>query len=143
MNTRPTVSRPETHTDILRHFIGMSPFERLQVNTGNYPYHNIEQLSEDQYKLTLAIAGFKIDEVNISLNKGYLTISGTKKNQETSTKFLYQGISYKNFIREFKLGENVEVVSAQLEDGLLEILLERVTPEDEQVKHIPIRKIES
>lgn len=134
-------TRPETitSTDLLRHFIGIDPLSRLQQNTGNYPPHNIEQITEDRFHLTLAVAGFKKDEIDVSLSKGFLTISGQRSTQNSGTRtYLYRGIGTRDFVREFKLGENVEVTSANLEDGLLEIVLDRVTPEDEHVKRIPI-----
>lgn len=138
-------SRPETITsaDILRHFIGLDPLERLQANLGNYPPHNIEQITEERFVLTLAVAGFKENHIDISLGNGFLTIIGKKDHDMVARKFVHQGIASRDFIREFKLGDNVEVSSASLEDGLLVITLDRIIPQDEQVRRIPISSSKS
>lgn len=130
-----------TSADVLRHFIGFDPLDRLQANVGNFPPHNIEQITEDRFVLTLAVAGFKRDEIAVTLNKGFLSVAGVRNRMEstsTDRKFLHQGISARDFVREFKLGENVEVNDAKLEDGLLQIRLDRIVPDEDQPQRITI-----
>lgn len=123
--------------NILRNTIGFDPFWRVSAATGTFPPHNIEQVTDEQYRLTLAVAGFKQDEITISLQHGVLTITG-RKSVESAANFLYRGIAQRNFLREFKLGADTLVTSAVLEDGLLVIDIERVVPEEEKPKFIPI-----
>jgi len=125
----------------LRHFIGLNHMDRMIAQqTPNYPPHNIEQIGEDKYVLSLAVAGFSENEINISLLNGALTISGEKITTSTDTKtvYLHRGLSQRNFSRTFSLAEHVNVISADLNNGILTIELERQVPESAKPKLIPI-----
>ena len=96
-----------------------------------YPPYNIELLAEDKYRITMAIAGFSKDDINIVVEDNTLSITGTKNSDADiqERKFLHKGISERNFERKFQLGDHVKVLAADLENGLLHVDLERVIPE--------------
>lgn len=130
--------------EFFRNTIGFDPFAaRVFSNSNNYPPHNIEQVTENLYRVTIAVAGFKRDDIEINVHRGVLNVVGHKTaEQEFDTKhgqYLYQGIALRNWERSFKIGDHVEVVDASLEDGLLTIDLERHVPEAHKPKLIAIR----
>lgn len=124
---------------VTRFAIGFDHLLRLtETQTLTYPPHNIERVSEDHFRLSLAVAGFAPHELTISLHEGNLTVRGEKPHKATITEYLYQGISFRDFERQFKLGEFVEVTKAEMRDGLLIVDLHRVVPETQKPKLIPI-----
>lgn len=129
------MTRTLNSEQLLRHFIG---FDRFAANSTSFPPHNIEKLSEDHYQLTLAVAGFAREEIEMYVHQGVLTISGRKQEQEIG-EFLYQGIALRDWDRQFNLGEHIEVTGAGCENGLLVVNLERRVPEQLKPKLIPIR----
>ncbi|WP_189403524.1 Hsp20 family protein, partial [Alteromonas halophila] len=104
-----------------------------------YPPYNIELLGEDKYRITMAIAGFSKDDVNIEVQENTLTITGKKETEEkqgSERKYLHKGISERNFERKFQLGDHVKVLAADMENGLLHIDMERVIPEAKKPRQI-------
>jgi molecular chaperone IbpA len=107
-------------------------------NTG-YPPYNIIRVDEDAYQIELAVAGFSMNELSITLDKNELIIEGIPNEHEDDIAlFLHKGIANRNFIRTFKIAEHVEVKDASLELGILKITLERNVPEELQPKKIAI-----
>ncbi|MCP4863928.1 MAG: Hsp20 family protein [Alteromonas sp.] len=106
----------------------------------SYPPYNIELLAEDKYRITMAIAGFSKDDINIVVEDNTLSITGTKNSDadKQERKFLHKGISERNFERKFQLGDHVKVLAADLENGLLHVDLERVIPEAKKPRKIEI-----
>jgi len=105
----------------------------------SYPPYNIELLAEDKYRITMAVAGFAKDDVIIEVQENTLKVNGNKEQaSEESRKFLHKGISERNFERKFQLGDNVKVLAADLENGILHIDLERVVPESQKPRRIEI-----
>ncbi|NMH58825.1 Hsp20 family protein [Alteromonas ponticola] len=106
----------------------------------SYPPYNIELLAEDKYRITMAIAGFSQDDVTIEVQENTLTVTGKKEseNKDAERKFLHKGISERNFERKFQLGDHVKVLSADMENGLLHIDMERVIPEAKKPRQIEI-----
>ncbi len=109
--------------------------ERGSKNSG-YPPFNIEQNSENRFRITLAVAGFGEEELSISFVEGELDIKGVQAESATEQTFLHQGIAARQFQRKFVLARGVEVRNAYMENGLLHIDLERDNPKPN------IRKIE-
>lgn len=107
-----------------------------QQTQTNYPPYNIVKVSEDNFLIELAVAGFSEGEVDIKLENRVLTIKGTKTS--TDVEYLHKGISNRDFFREFTLAEFVEVASAVQKDGILTINLERIIPEEKKPKSIAI-----
>jgi molecular chaperone IbpA len=103
----------------------------------NYPPYNIERTGEDHYWISLALAGFKPDEVTITAEQNVLTVEGHKAEQD-GHQYLYQGISARPFRRVFNLADYVEVKSATFEGGLLKIELLREVPEAMKPRQIAI-----
>lgn len=110
------------------------------AQTDNYPPFNIERLSEDRYRVTLAVAGFREDEIDITAQQNLLQVSGRKAELGTDerAKFLHVGIANRNFERRFELADFVRVENATLADGLLTIELLREVPEAMKPKKIAI-----
>ena len=112
-----------------------------RMNSGdNYPPFNIERLSEDRYRVTLAVAGFREDELDITAQQNLLQVAGRKSeiSNDERAKFLHVGIANRNFERRFELADFVRVDSAHLADGLLVIELVREVPEAMKPKKIAI-----
>jgi molecular chaperone IbpA len=109
----------------------------LQRDETGFPPYNIEKVSEDQYRITLAVAGFSQDDIEIVSEHNMLTVRGKTKTTASGT-YLHRGISSRAFERQFDLAEYVEVTGATLENGLLEIDLKRELPEALKPRSIPI-----
>ena len=106
-----------------------------------YPPYNVVQENDDEYTISLAIAGFAMDDLDITLEKNVLTIEGTSPDVPEDRNFLHKGIGNRNFRRDFTLAEHIEVDSAELENGMLHINLVRNVPEAQKPKKIEIREV--
>lgn len=107
-------------------------------NQSSYPPYNIERLDKDEYRITMAVAGFTQDELNIQSEQQTLKVRGEKAEDTTERQYLHQGIAARNFERVFQLAEHVKVVNATIENGLLHIELRREIPEAMKPRQIPI-----
>ena len=103
----------------------------------NYPPFDLEQDGEDRYRITLAVAGFRQDEIDITAKQNLLIVSGRKADEE-SRRFVHRGIAARSFERRFVLGDYVQVKGADLKDGLLSIGLAREIPEEMKPRKIEI-----
>lgn len=112
---------------------------RSDSSAGGYPPYNIESLDDNHYAITLAVAGFTQDEIDINVEKGVLTVRG-KKEKDESRNYLYQGIAYRTFERKFNLADYVEVKGASLDNGLLNIDLVKEIPEAMKPRKIEINQ---
>jgi len=97
--------------------------------TDAYPPYNIERLTENEYRITMAVAGFGKQDVEIEVKENTLSIRGEKKGADKERTFLHRGIASRAFERRFQLADHVEVRGADVKDGLLSIDLEREVPE--------------
>jgi len=120
-------------------FLGFDDFEKT-VNrlrkSGNegYPPYNIEQIGDYELRITLAVAGFSMDDLDVEIDQNQLTIRGKQEDDSADRIFLHRGIAARQFQRSFVLADGIEVQSADLNNGLLHINLERVIPESQAVK---------
>ncbi|UML91976.1 Hsp20 family protein [Shewanella xiamenensis] len=114
--------------------------EHAAANNGNsgYPPYNIELLGENRYRITMAVAGFSMEELEISSEGEKLLVKGNKTESQTERKYLYQGIAERGFERTFQLADYVTVLGASLENGLLNIDLVREIPEALKPRKIEI-----
>ena len=126
---------------------------RADSSTNGYPPYDIETLSDASYRITMAVAGFSEDELNIVSEQNILKVSSIKaesnddrssnddhsSNDDDSGKYLYRGIAKRNFERRFQLADYVRVSDAHLENGLLHIELEREIPEAMKPRSISIQ----
>jgi molecular chaperone IbpA len=103
----------------------------------NYPPYNVVKTSEDNFHIEVACAGFSEGEIEINLDNRVLTIKGNKE-ADVVAEYLHQGISNRDFVREFTLAEHVEVIDAVNKNGILTIYLERKIPEEKKPKTIAI-----
>lgn len=103
-----------------------------------YPPYNIELLEPDKYRISMAVAGFEEDEINVEIEDNVLTISASKKAADIERNYLHQGIAERNFKRQFRLEDHVQVVSASLNNGLLHVELLREIPEAMKPRTIAI-----
>ena len=113
--------------------------ERAAKGAEGYPPYNIEHRGPDGFRITLAVAGFSGDDLAITLEDRQLVIRGRQAEVDADRVFLHRGIAARQFQRSFVLADGVEVVSAGLENGLLNIDLHRSVP-DSTVQSIPISR---
>jgi molecular chaperone IbpA len=113
-------------------------FQNSSNSTG-YPPYNIAQINEDEFMISLAVAGFGMDNLEITKDGKILRIEGTSPKGDEEVNYLHKGIGGRNFRREFTLADHVEVVNADLELGMLNIHLKREVPEALQPKKIEIK----
>lgn len=112
-------------------------------NQPSYPPYNIELLDKDKYRITMAVAGFAENEINVTIENNMLVISAAKqeKTDEQKRTYLHQGIAERNFRRQFRLAEHVKAKDASLTNGLLHIELVREIPEAMKPRQIPINGV--
>jgi molecular chaperone IbpA len=109
------------------------------VGTGNgYPPYNIEKLDENAYRISVAVAGFTADELNIEVREHSLVVSARKGEEPKGRTFLHRGIATRAFERTFQLADHVHVTGANHENGMLHIELERQVPEALKPRRIEI-----
>lgn len=111
---------------------------RLDDQTFAYPPYNIEKLSDDAYRVTMAVAGFAESDLDITVKGQALTVTGNAKKEETAQTFLHRGIAGRSFERRFQLAEHIRVANAALINGLLHIELVREVPEALKPRNITI-----
>ena len=133
-------------TPLFRSTVGFDRLARLmdsatQVdNVPSYPPYNIEKLSDDDYRITMAVAGFSEKDLDIVLQENSLLISGRieKDEEAESARYLHRGIATRAFERRFDLADDIKVVGASVEHGLLNVELVRVVPEEKKPRRIEI-----
>ncbi len=104
-----------------------------------YPPYNIETVGQDAYRIEIAVAGFKPDELNIEVKENVLTVQGRKPANDEARRYLHRGLAERNFERRFQLADYVVVTDAGLEDGLLSLFLKRELPESMKPRRIEIQ----
>lgn len=114
-------------------FLGFDQFEKTvdrmrKTASEGYPPYNIEQLGETGLRITLAVAGFTMEDLDIELEKNQLNIRGRQKDEEGRT-YLHRGIAARQFQRSFVLADGIEILGAALDNGLLHIEMKRTEPE--------------
>ena len=112
---------------------------RVDDSALSYPPFNIEQVGEDRYRITMAVAGFGAEDIDVIAHQGVLTVKSLPvKNGEDDSTYLHRGIAARAFERRFQLADYIEVKSADLENGLLSVELERHVPEEMRPRSIAI-----
>ncbi len=104
----------------------------------SYPPYNIERLGENEYRITMAVAGFAEADLSIEVKESALTVAGKRAEDDKKAAYLHQGIAARAFERRFQLADHVEVTGAKLEHGLLHIELKRVIPDAKKPRRIEI-----
>jgi molecular chaperone IbpA len=111
---------------------------RTDQSAGGYPPYNIEMMDDDRYAISLAVAGFSKEELDIKVENNVLTVSGKKADDAVEHRYLYQGIATRTFERRFNLADHVEVSNAEFSNGLLTVRLVRELPEAMKPRTITI-----
>jgi molecular chaperone IbpA len=109
-----------------------------KVNSQAYPPYDLLRLDEDTYRLSIAVAGFSKENVDVSVDNGTLIIKGEIV-EITDAEIVHKGIAGRKFTRTFALGEYMEVTGAEMKDGMLHISIDRIVPEDKKPKSIDIK----
>ena len=127
------------HSPFFRSTVG---FDRLlnlldSASEQGYPPYNIERSDENNYRVTVAVAGFAEKDLSVDVKDRVLTVAGKREDGQKAD-FLHQGIAGRAFERSFQLAEHVEVKAARLENGLLHVDLERIVPEEKKPRRIAI-----
>lgn len=132
-------------TPLLRSSIGFENINRLadfasrlDVSDSAYPPYNIEKTDDDSYRITMAVAGFGQEDLDISLKENVLTIKATGTDETEERTFLHRGIAKRSFERRFQLADTIRVDGASFENGLLNIDLAREVPEHKKERRIDI-----
>lgn len=117
-------------------FLGFDHFERTfdrlkKTSSEGYPPYNIEQIAENALRITVAVAGFSMDDLDIEVENNQLTIKGAQKDSESEAQrvYIHRGIAARQFVRSFVLADGIIVESAYLDNGLLHIDMKRIEPE--------------
>ena len=126
--------------------LGFDHFERVidratKSSAEGYPPYNIEQINKEALRITLAVAGFSMNDLEVTTEDNQLVIRGRNATDDSERVYLHRGIAARQFQRSFVLAEGIEVVTARLEDGLLHIDMLRPLPEPE-VRKIKIEKVQ-
>ena len=113
---------------------------RFDTSAPTYPPYNIETTGEDAYRLTMAVAGFSRDEIDVTVEKNSLVISAKaqKEDEETQGRYLHRGIARRAFERRFSLADHIKVTGASMDNGLLHVDLVREVPEEAKPRQIKI-----
>ncbi|MFK7890942.1 MAG: Hsp20 family protein [Granulosicoccus sp.] len=109
--------------------------------SAGYPPYDIELVGENKYAITIAVAGFQDSEIDVQVEKGILTVRGKKEDPKKDSRYLHRGIAARSFERKFNLADHVEVVNAQLDNGLLKIALLKEIPEAMKPRKIPVGSV--
>jgi len=116
--------------------IGFDDIARILNNFANseqantYPPYNISKIDDYTYRISIALAGFEINDINIILEKDILTIKSSGKKKNISENFLYKGIAFRAFEKKFQLADNIKIKEATLKNGLLDIDLLKILPKE-------------
>ncbi len=128
--TRATVGFDRLFDEIQREF--------ANTKSTGYPPYNVAEINSDEWMISIAVAGFGMDNLDITLDRNILTVEGTAPGGDEEVKYLHKGIAGRNFRRQFTLADHIEVADATLDLGMLNIHLKRNIPEELQPKKIAI-----
>jgi molecular chaperone IbpA len=135
-------------TPLFRSTVGFDRLMNLLESSGQwteaangYPPYNIEKTGQDQYRITVAVAGFSEGELSVDVRENVLLVEGRKKESENGNAYLYRGIAGRSFKRQFQLADYVRPSGAELHNGLLTVNLVRELPETMKPRRIPIAAV--
>ena len=122
-------------SSLVKSFVGFDTlFDEInklsEIKEPNYPAYNLEKLKENHYKITIAVAGFSIDNLSVEVSGTLLVVKARSPLKAPETEYLHRGIAQRPFIKKFRLENNVKVYNAELIEGMLSIFLEKIIPKD-------------
>jgi molecular chaperone IbpA len=125
-----------------RVFDQLNTYARNNATSTGFPPYNIRKGGDYTYAIEMALAGFSKNDIEIEVAEGLLTVRSVKEDDETNEEYdskIYRGISYRKFNRKFTLADDIVVNDASLENGMLEITLERIVPDAKKPRKITIK----
>ncbi|HEY0293663.1 MAG TPA: Hsp20 family protein [Hansschlegelia sp.] len=128
---------------LYRSTVGFDRVANLLENAGrltpanNWPPYDIAKTADDRYRIEIAAAGFGVDDISITQQQNLLVVAGSKS-ESVDAEYLHRGVATRNFERRFELADHIEVIDAQLENGLLRVELKREVPDEMKPRKIPI-----
>ncbi len=135
---------------LFRHSVGFDRMQRMldsatrmDSSVNAYPPYNIEQVGEDNYRISMAVAGFGEQDLDVTAKENTLVVSGKKTDESEDKTYLHRGIAERAFERRFELDDHIKVVGGSLVNGLLNIDLQRQVPEEKKPRKIAIETKES
>ncbi len=135
-------------TPLYSHTVGYDRFGSLldaafssERQNAGYPPYDIELVGENRYAITLAVAGFTETEIDVQVEQGVLTVRGKKEDKKKDSRYLHRGIAARSFERKFNLADHVEVVNAQMDNGLLHVSLQKEIPDAMKPRKIPVSTV--
>ena len=123
------------YTDVFKELESMS---KAVAKAATYPPYNIKQVKDNKFVIEMAVAGFAQSDIEITLEGNKLVIKGNTQDEDAPDNFLFKGIANRNFTREFKLADKIEIKDAELANGMLKIWLENMVKVQDQIKKIPL-----
>ena len=111
---------------------------RVDASSVSYPPYNIETTAENAYRLTMAVAGFASDDLDVVVKENTLTVTGKARKDDEKTQYLHRGIARRAFERHFELADHIKVAGASIDNGLLHIDLVREVPEEAKPRKVTI-----
>ena len=126
---------PFVSSSLVKSFVGFDTlFDEInklsEIKEPNYPAYNLEKLKENHYKITIAVAGFSIENLSVEVSGTLLVVSASSPLKPSGTEYLHKGIAQRPFIKNFRLENNIKVYLAELNEGMLSIFLEKIIPKD-------------
>ncbi len=135
---------------LFRHSVGFDRMQRMldsatrmDSSANAYPPYNIEQVGEDNYRISMAVAGFGEQDLDVTAKENTLVVSGKMADEDEDKTYLHRGIAGRAFERRFELDDHIKVVGGSLVNGLLNIDLQREVPEEKKPRKIAIETKES
>jgi molecular chaperone IbpA len=132
---------------LFRYSVGFDRMQRLldsalerSDSAPGYPPYNIETVGENAYRITMAVAGFGEDDLDVTVKENQLTIAGRNERKDEEVSYLHRGIANRAFERRFDLADHVKVVGANLANGMLTVSLERQVPEESKPRKVEIKR---
>ena len=122
-------------TDVFKELESMS---KAVAKAATYPPYNIKQVKDNKFVIEMAVAGFAQSDIEITLEGNKLVIKGNTQDEDAPDNFLFKGIANRNFTREFKLADKVEIENAELVNGMLKIGLQNMVKVQDVIKKIPL-----
>ena len=119
-------------------FQELESMSKAVAKAASYPPYNIKQVKDNKFVIEMAVAGFSQSDIEITLEGNKLVVKGNAVDNDDAENFLFKGIANRNFTREFKLADKVEIENAELVNGMLKIGLQNMVKLQDQIKKIPL-----